>query len=340
MALNEFQRAIAALCAGDDLSEERSARVFQILMQGGATPPQMAALLVALKIKGETVEELSGALQAVRAKMQPFSAPDGVMDVCGTGGDGHGTLNISTATALVLAGCGVPVAKHGNRAVSSQSGSSDVLSALGVHVQAAPERMERALREANFCFLHAPLYHLFMRHVAPVRQELGLRTLFNLIGPLANPARPKRQLIGVYDRALLPLVAQTLQHDGATSALIVHGEDGMDELTPQGVTFFARVTPEGIKEGEMTPEEAGLPRHPPEAIKGGDAVYNARALSHLLNGKIFAYRDAVLYNAAAALMVAGLATDLKSGAALAASAIDTGRARQTLDRLIEVTNRE
>jgi anthranilate phosphoribosyltransferase len=335
--INEIQRFIARLTEGEHLTREETSRAFQIMMVGGATPAQMAALLTALRLKGETAEEITGAALTLRAKMETIAAPDGAIDVCGTGGDGQATLNISTAVALVVAACGVPVVKHGNKAVSSQSGSADVLAALGVNVQAEKARIELALKEANICFMYAPLYHKAMRHVAPVRQELGVRTLFNLLGPLANPAVPKRQLMGVYDKALVAPVAQVLKALGSEAAWVVHGEDGMDELTLTGETHVAE-----LKEGEVstftvTPEEAGLPRAEASELKGGNAVNNARELSLMLAGKHSPYRDIVLLNSAAALKVAGRAETLPAGVALAASAIDEGRAKETLATLARIT---
>ncbi len=337
--INEIQHFIAALADKQHLSREETARAFQIMMMGGATPAQMAALLVGLRMKGETVEEMTGAALTLRAKMVPVAAPDDAVDVCGTGGDGKGSLNVSTAVALVVAACGVPVAKHGNKSVSSLSGSADVLAALGVNVRADKARVEASLREAGIGFMFAPLYHKAMRHVAPVRQELGIRTLFNIVGPLANPAKPKRQLVGVYDKALLQPVAEVLRELRSDAAWVVHGSDGMDELTLTGISYVAELREGAIRMLEVTPEEAGLGRCVPEALQGHDPAGNARELALLLDGKHSPYRDVVLFNAAAALIIAGKTPDLHVGVEMAAAMIDNGAAKETLARLVYVTNR-
>jgi len=336
--INEIQRFIAQTSQGQHLSREDAARAFQIIMMGGATPAQIAALLTALRLKGETVDEIAGAASAMHAKMDHVSAPEGAIDVCGTGGDNRNTLNVSTAVALVVAACGVSVAKHGNRSVSSLSGSADVLSELGVNIQAGKAAMEKALSEAHICFLFAPLYHKAMRHVAPIRQELGVRTIFNLLGPLANPARPKRQLMGVYDRALLQPMAEVLRALGSEHAWVVHGSDGMDELTLTGPSHVAELKNGDIHLFDITPEEAGLAQAEANAIRGKDVHNNAIQLEHLLMGRHSPYRDIVLLNAAAALIVAGKATDLRAGVAQAAQAIDSGNARNTLTTLVRITN--
>ncbi len=270
--------------------------------------------------------------------MEKIAAPENAIDVCGTGGDGRRTLNISTAVALVVAAAGVPVVKHGNKSVSSLSGSADVLAALGVNIQATKARVEQCLAEANICFMFAPLYHRAMRHVAPIRQELGFRTIFNLLGPLINPAQPKLQLMGVYDKALLRPIAEVLRSLGSKAAWVVHGEDGMDELTLSGVTHVAELKEGEINLFDIIPEEAGLARADHDAIKGGNAVNNAHELALLLAGKHSPYRDIVLLNAAAALTVADRAADLREGAAQAAAAIDEGRAKEALAHLVRITN--
>lgn len=336
--INEIQRLITQVTEGGNLTREESARAFQIIMAGGATPAQMSALLVSLRLKGETVDEIIGAAIAMRAKMEKIIAPEGAIDVCGTGGDGKGTLNVSTAVALVVAACGVPVVKHGNKSVSSQSGSADVLMELGVNIQADKVQTETSLNQAGICFIYAPLYHKAMRHVAPVRQELGIRTIFNLLGPLANPASPKLQLLGVYDKALLVPMAEVLRALGSHAAWVVHGEDGMDELTLTGVTYVAELKDGEIQTYEVTPEEAGLNRAEPAALKGGNARTNARELSLLLAGKHSPYRDIVLLNVAAALKIAGKAENLRDGVTLANAAIDEGKARETLASLALITN--
>jgi anthranilate phosphoribosyltransferase len=338
--INEIQRSITQLVEGRHLSRDETARAFQIMMMGGATPAQMAALLVGLRIKGETVEEITGAALAMRAKMETIAAPPGAVDVCGMGGDARstgGTLNVSSAVALVVAGCGVPVVKHGNKSVSSTSGSADVFTVLGVNVQAEKRVMEKALGEANIAFLFAPLYHKATRHVAPVRQELGLRTIFNMLGPLANPAKPVRQLMGVYDRALLEPMAQVLRELGSEIAWVVHGSDGMDELTITGESYVTELRGADMRSFTVTPEEAGLERAEAQALVGTTVEGNARELGLLLHGKRSAYRDIVLLNAAAALIVAGRAASLREGAQLAAIAIDEGHAKEALANLIRIT---
>jgi anthranilate phosphoribosyltransferase len=336
--INEIQHLISRVAEGGNLSRDESSRAFQIMMMGGATPAQIAALLMALRIKGETVEEITGAALTLRAKMEKIAAPENAIDVCGTGGDGKGTLNVSTAVALVVAASGVPVVKHGNKSVSSLTGSADVLAALGVNMQAGRELAEVSLKEANVCFMFAPLYHKAVRHVAPVRQELGVRTIFNLLGPLANPASPKRQLMGVYDRALLVPMTEVLRALGSEAAWVVHGSDGLDELTITGITHVAELKDGEIRSFEVTPEEAGLERVELQALKGGNAEGNARELALLLAGKRSAYRDIVLLNAAAALKVAGRVEALRDGVELAACAIDEGRAKATLANLARITS--
>ncbi|HEU5048344.1 MAG TPA: anthranilate phosphoribosyltransferase [Rickettsiales bacterium] len=333
---------ISRLAGGEDLSQEEATRTFQIIMNGGATPAQIAAILMGLRIKGETAAEIAGSVITMRAKMETLNAPEHCIDVCGTGGDASresgSTLNVSTAVSLVVAACGVPVAKHGNKSVSSSSGSADVLTALGVNIQAGKDKSETALREAGICFMFAPLYHKSMRDITPVRQELGIRTLFNLLGPLANPAKPKRQLLGVYDRKLLHPMATVLKTLGSEKAWIVHGSDGMDELTISGPSHICELNGDTIRSFNISPEDAGLECAAPDALKGGTPEQNAHELSLLLTGKLSAYRDIVLLNAAAALVVADKVADIKAGADLAAEAIDTRKALETLAELARITN--
>lgn len=336
--MSEFQRFIAQAVSGQHLSADDAARAFQIVMTGGATPAQIAGLLVALKMKGETVDEIAGAATAMRAKMTRVAAPDHAIDVCGTGGDGKGTYNVSTAVAFVVAAAGVPVAKHGNKSVSSKSGSADVLASLGVNVQAESHVSERALREAGICFMFAPLYHRAARHVAPVRQELGMRTIFNLLGPLVNPASPKRQLLGVYSEDLLVPVAQVLARLGSVAAWVVHGNDGLDELTLTGPSQVAELRDGVVTRFEITPEDAGLERADADAITGGHAAGNAYALSLLLQNHATPYRDIVLLNAGAALKIADKAATIADGVLLAREALESGRAKAALDNLIRITN--
>ena len=338
MTDNVMHHAIALLADGKNLTQDLATRVFQIIMNGGATPAQMAALLMGLRIKGETVDEITGGALALRAKAQKIHAPENSIDTCGTGGDSRGTYNISTAVALVLAACGLPVAKHGNRSVSSKSGSADVLTALGVKTDAEISVVERCLQETNIAFLMASKFHPAMRHVAPVRQELGLRTIFNILGPLSNPANPAFQLLGVYNKSLVRPLAEVLKSLDLKAAWVVHGEDGLDELTLSGATYVAELKNGEIREFTITPEDAGLPHSSLEDVKGGDAEHNAAKLREAISGVEGAYRNAILYNAAAALVIAGRAVDLKTGVQLAKGAIDSGKAYGVLGKLVEVSN--
>jgi anthranilate phosphoribosyltransferase len=333
-----MKSVLARVAAGETLDEDTAAAAFETIMSGDATPSQMGGLLMAMRVRGETVAEIAGAARAMRAKASMLQAPPGAIDTCGTGGDSQGTYNISTGAALVAAACGVPVAKHGNRALSSKSGSADVLTALGVKIDADFSLVARALAECGIGFLMAPRHHAAMRHVAGTRVELGTRTIFNLLGPLANPAGAKRQLVGVFaDRWLEPM-AEVLGRLGAERAWVVHGSDGLDEVTTTGPTAVAEWRDGKVHRLTVTPEEAGLARAKPEDLKGGDAAYNAAALRRVLDGERGPYRDIVLLNAAAALVVAGRAEDLKQGVAKATPAIDSGRASGVLERLVIITN--
>lgn len=339
--MSEIKTYIAKTVEGRDLTEDEAVRAFQIIMKGGATPAQISALLVALRMKGEAIDEIVGAAKVMRAKADKFNAPENAIDTCGTGGDGKGSYNISTAVAFVVAGAGVPVAKHGNKAVSSMSGSADVLAHLGVKIDAEKEVMERALCEAGIGFMMAPKFHSAMRHVAPVRQELAIRTIFNVLGPLSNPASTKYQLMGVYSEKLVKPVAKVLQRLGVERAWVVHGSDGMDELTTTGISYVAELKGGKIKSFEITPEKAGLEQADPEDLEGGDAFENAKQLREILLGKgIKAYRDIVLLNAGACLVVAGKAKNIKQGVSLAADAVDSGAANEALLKLVEVSNGE
>ena len=331
---------LARLAGGAPLERADAEAAFEIIMSGQATPAQIGAFLMGLRLRGETVEEIAAAARVIRAKAHTVQAPAGAIDTCGTGGDSSGTYNISTAVAIVTAACGVPVAKHGNRAVSSKSGSADVLSALGVNVAADEKLVFKSLHENNLCFLMAPRHHAAMRHVGPVREELGLRTLFNLLGPLANPAGTRRQLLGVFSDHWVEPLAEVLGLLGAERAWVVHGSDGLDELTVTGPSLVAEWNQGKVTRFDVTPETAGLPRSPLESLKGGDAVYNAAAIRHLLDGQKGAYRDVVLLNSAAALVVADKVSGLQEGMALAAQALDSGQARACLDRLVAITNQE
>ena len=326
------------LAAGQSMSEIQAEQVFDVMMSGAATQAQMGAMLMALRVRGETVEEITGAARSLRSRALAFTAPAGAIDTCGTGGDGSGTYNISTAVAFVVAGCGVPVAKHGNRALSSKSGSADVLSALGVRIDADLDVMRQALTQINLGFLMAPLYHQAMRNVAQVRVELATRTIFNLLGPLANPAGVTRQVVGVFAKHWVRPMAEVLGRLGADHAWVVHGSDGLDELTITGPSFVAEWKDAKVETFTINPADAGLPVSGGEALKGGDANYNAKALIELLDGVKGGYRDIVVLNAAAALIVAGKVPDLRAGAELAGQAIDNGSAKAVLTALVEITN--
>ena len=338
MTTESLPLSLALLADKKNLPREVAERVFQIIMNGGATPAQIAAILMGLRIKGETVEEITSGARVLRAKAPKIHAPAGAIDTCGTGGDNRNTYNISTATAIVLATCGLPVVKHGNRSVSSKSGSADVLQMLGVKIDAEIPVLEKCLRDVNIAFLMAPKFHPAMRHVAPVRQELGLRTIFNILGPLSNPAAPDFQLLGVYDKSLLEPLAHVLAALGTKAAWVVHGHDGLDELTLTGPSFVIELKDGAFRQFEVTPEDAGLPRALLEDMKGGDAATNAKALETALSGIETPYKNAILYNAAAALVIAGKATDLKTGVAAARETIDNGSAFRTLKQWVMVSN--
>ncbi|SOC13001.1 anthranilate phosphoribosyltransferase [Rhodobacter sp. JA431] len=326
-------KPLIGLAADRALTRAEAETAFEIFFEGAATPAQMGGLLMALRTRGETVDEIAAATSVMRAKMTRVSAPEGAMDIVGTGGDGKGTLNISTATAFVVAGAGVPVAKHGNRNLSSKSGAADALTALGLDVMKGPALAEQALKDVGITFLMAPMHHPAMKHIGPARVELGTRTVFNLLGPLTNPAGVKRQLTGAFSRDWIRPMAEVLKALGSESAWLVHGSDGTDELSICGVSWVAALVNGEITEFEVHPEEAGLPAHPFEAIIGGEPAQNAAAFRALLAGERNAYRDAVLLNSAAALVVAGKAGNLKEGAALAAESIDSGAASAKLEAL-------
>jgi anthranilate phosphoribosyltransferase len=323
-----------------DLSAEEVESAFETIFRGEASAAQMGAFLAALRMKGETPSEIAAAALVMRRRATPVRTPPGrvVVDTCGTGGDGAGTFNLSTAAALVVAGAGVTVAKHGNRSVSSQSGSADVLAACGVRVEAPVEVVERCLAEIGIGFLYAPALHGAMRHVAPVRREVGIRSIFNLLGPLANPAGTPRQLLGVYSEHLVPVVAQTLAQLGSERALVVHGLDGLDEVSPCGPTRAAWVEAGHVREVVLEPEDGGLRPVPRAALRGGDPAENARMLHSVLGGVAGPMRDAVLLNAGAALWVADAVQTLADGVLRAAESIDSGAARSRLERLVALTH--
>ncbi len=336
--MNDLKGLIAQVATGQPLSSLEAETAFSIMMSGNATPSQMGGFLMALRVRGETVEELTGAVRAMRAKMLAIEGPEGAIDTCGTGGDAKGTLNISTASSFVVAACGVPVAKHGNRALSSKSGAADVLTALGVNIEADVAVMEKALKEIGTCFLMAPRHHSAVRHVGPTRVELGTRTIFNLMGPMSNPARIKRQIVGVFAPEWVEPLAKVLKSLGHEKAWVVHGADGLDELSTTGASCVAELDGGEIRTFEVTPEEAGLTRGKLEGLLGGDAEHNAAALRAMLAGEASAFRDAVLLGSAGALIVAGKAADLKQGVAMAAEAVDSGAARKVLEDLVKITN--
>jgi anthranilate phosphoribosyltransferase len=334
----DLKAIVGKVAAGGRLTRAEAEDAFGIIMSGEATPVQIGAFLTALRLRGETVDEIAGAVATMRAKMTRVEAPDGAIDVVGTGGDASGSYNISTASAFVVAAAGVPVAKHGNRALSSRSGAADTLTALGVKIDIPPEAIARSIREAGIGFMFAPAHHSAMKHVGPARAELGFRTVFNLIGPLSNPAGVKRYLLGVFAPDWLEPLATVLAALGAERAWVVHGHGGLDEISPSGETKVAAIEGGAVKTFSVTPGDVGLPSHPVEAIKGGDAAHNAEALKALLKGAPGAYRDAVLLNAGGALVVAGRAKDFRSGVGLAAELIDSGKAADRLERLIKVSN--
>lgn len=337
--MDAFKPLIAKLAAGSSLTEIEAQAAFDHIFSGDVTPAQLGGFLMALRVRGETIEEITGAVLAMRAKMLRVKAPAGAIDIVGTGGDGHGTYNVSTLASLIVASCGVPVAKHGNRASSSRSGASDVLTALGVKIDLAPAEVESCIAEAGVGFMSAQAHHASMRHVAPVRVELGARTIFNLLGPLANPAGVKYQMLGVFAASWLEPLAQALRNLGSERVWLVHGADGLDELTTTGPSLVTALEGGAIRSFEITPEAAGLPRASLADLKGGTPAVNAAALKAVLEGARTPYRDIAVLNAAAALVVAERAADLREGAALASAAIDEGRAADTLAKLIKVSNR-
>jgi anthranilate phosphoribosyltransferase len=336
--MDDLKSIIAKVATGATLSRDEAASAFDRMMSGEATPSQRGGLLMALRVRGETIDEITGAVSAMRAKMLKVKAPADAIDVVGTGGDGSGSVNVSTCAAIIVAGAGVPVAKHGNRALSSRSGAADVLAALGVKIDLSPEQVSRCVTEAGIGFMFAPAHHPAMKNVNPTRVELATRTIFNLLGPLSNPAGVRRQMVGVFSRQWVQPLAQVLKNLGSESVWVVHGSDGLDEITLTGPTFVAALENGAIRSFEVSPEDVGLKRVPGEALKGGDGTANALALRNVLAGKPGPYRDVALLNAAAALVVASRAKDLKGGMALGIQSIDSGAAAERLKRLIDVSN--
>ncbi|MBN9062357.1 MAG: anthranilate phosphoribosyltransferase [Rhizobiales bacterium 65-9] len=336
--MDEFKPLIAKVATGASLSRAEAVSAFDTMLSGGVTSAQAGAFLMALRVRGETVDEIAGAVTAMRDKMLRVEAPDGAIDIVGTGGDGSGSYNVSTLAAIIAAACGVPVAKHGNRAASSKSGAADVLTALGVKVGIDAPGVARCIREAGVGFMFAPAHHASMRHVGPVRVEMGTRTIFNVLGPLSNPAGVKRQMIGVFAESWLEPMAQVLKSLGSEHVWLVNGSDGLDEITTTGPTRAIELKNGKIHAFTIDAEKLGLQRATIDDLKGGDAAYNAQALRAVLYGEKIPYRDIALINAAAGLVVAGRATELEEGLALAAKAVDSGAAARTLDKLVAVSN--
>ena len=335
--MSDALKPLIDAAANGPLTRAQATDAFGILFNGEATPSQIGGFLMALRTRGETVDEYAAAAAVMRAKCNAVVAPEGAMDIVGTGGDGKGTLNISTATAFVVAGAGVTVAKHGNRNLSSKSGASDALTQMGLNVMVGPKVVEKALKEAGIGFMMAPMHHPAIAHVMPTRAELGTRTIFNILGPLTNPAGVKRQLTGAFSRDLIRPMAETLGQLGSEKAWLVHGSDGTDELTITGVSWVSGLDNGTVTDFEVHPEEAGLPEHPFEDIIGGTPKENARDFNALLDGAQNAYRDAVLLNSAAALVVADAASDLKQGVEMARASIDSGAARDKITAVARIT---
>jgi len=334
-----MKEAISKIVKGVDLTEEESSSVMNEVMTGGASPAQIGALLVAWRMKGETVEEITGSARVMREKATRVEAPADVIDTCGTGGDASMTFNISTAAAFVSSAAGAPVAKHGNRSVSSRSGSADVLRALGVNIEAEVSRVEQCIREAGIGFLFAPMLHGAMKYAAPVRREIGIRSIFNILGPLTNPAGSKRQVIGVYDPALTDVLAKVLYKLGSTHAFVVRGEDGLDEITLTTETRVTELKDSSIRTYHLKPEDLGFDRCAPEDLKGGGPDENAEIILGILNGRKGPARDIVIINAAAAITAGGISNSIEEGVAAARGAIDSGEALNKLERLKEISNR-
>ncbi|WP_417624412.1 anthranilate phosphoribosyltransferase [Paremcibacter congregatus] len=336
----DFKTIIDRIARGESLSQQDARNAFNYMMSGDATGAQIGAFLMGLRLRGETIDEIIGATQAVRAKAHTIKAPADAIDPCGTGGDGSHTYNISTAAAIVLAACGVTVAKHGNRAISSKSGSADVLETLGINIDADMENVERSIAEIGIGFMMATRHHSAMRHVGPSRTSLGTRTIFNLLGPLANPAKTKFQVIGVFDKKWTAPLAEVLGRLGSERVWVVHGADGLDELSISGPSYVSEFYQGKVTSFEVNPEEVGLSLSPISEIQGGDSEYNAAALRRMLAGEKNAFRDITLLNCAASLLVVGKAPDLAAGVKLAAEAIDSGAATAKLDQWVMLSNEE
>ncbi|KZL26765.1 anthranilate phosphoribosyltransferase [Pseudovibrio sp. WM33] len=336
--MSNLKNLIGIVADGNTLDRSQARQAFEIIMSGAATPAQIGGFLMALRLRGETIDEISAAVETMRAKMIPVKAPNHAIDIVGTGGDASGSYNISTCTAIVVAGCGVTVAKHGNRSLSSKSGSAEALAELGINLDLDANGISHCIHEAGIGFMFAPNHHKAMRHVGPARIELGTRTIFNLLGPLANPAGAKRQMTGVFAQQWVEPLANTLQEMGTEKAWIVNGSDGMDEITTTGTTFVAELKNGNINTFTVSPEDAGLPLAKTDDLKGGDPKENAQALREVLQGAKNAYRDIVLLNSAASLIVADKVSTLTEGVQMAAQAIDQGAALSRLDKLVEASD--
>lgn len=334
----DIKQALNKIADGNDLTGEEMRSVMRIIMTGEATPSQIGAFLMGMRIKGETVGEIAAAVSILREQMVPVVAPENAIDIVGTGGDGVGSLNISTATALVVAAAGVPVAKHGNKALSSRSGSSQALEALGVKLDLAPDEIARTISEAGIGFMFAPNHHPAMRHVGPARAEIGVRTLFNLLGPQSNPAGVRRYLLGVYSEQWVEPVAAALLANRAIKAWVVHSSEGLDELSTSGPNFVAQIMDGDLRSFELHPEQVGLSLSDPKDLLGGEPAENAAAIVALFDGAPGAYRDTVLLNAAAGFFVADKVSSIEDGIAMARDSIDSGKAKQTLARLVAASN--
>jgi anthranilate phosphoribosyltransferase len=337
-ALADLGPVLRKVAQGETLTETEAAETFALIMSGAASDAQIGALLLGMRARGETIDEITGAARAMRERAVKVRAPEGAIDTCGTGGDAKGTHNISTCAAFLVAGAGVPVAKHGNRSISSRSGSADVLKALGVNIECAPETIAKCIEGSGLGFMFAPSHHAAMRHVAKVRTELGTRTIFNLLGPLANPAGAKYQIVGVFSQALVEPIAHVLGRLGVERAWVVHGADGLDELTTTTISHVAALDRGTISTFNISPKNAGLPQAKPEDLTGGDATENAAHIRAVLGGNQGPFRDIVLLNAAAALLVAGKAKTLRDGVALAAQSIDSGKAKGVLEALVKLSH--
>ena len=334
----DLKTHIAKVASGQPLTRAEAREAFDVMMSGEATPSQIAGLLMALRVRGETVDEITGAVEIMREKMLRVAAPADAIDIVGTGGDASGSYNISTCAAFIAAGAGLKVAKHGNRALSSRSGAADVLMALGIKIDVPPEKISQSISEVGLGFMFAPAHHASMKFVGPTRVELGTRTIFNLLGPLSNPAGAKRQVTGVFSKAWVEPLAQVLKNLGSEACWICYGEGGMDEIVPSGTTWISELKDGSIRSFELTPEAAGLARSKIEDLKGGDAAHNAEALKSVLSGQASAFADAALMTAGAAFIVAGKEKDIKQAVARARDAVKSGAARKVHARLVEVSN--